>query len=130
MSDKPSTEKGGAEITSSSRPIVISSDTYMQSLERVSRERISRLSQLGKRVKEEKFDPKKHKDTKRAHIAMVFVYGYMLIVAIVIIGAPLFNAAFTNSKEPLDVERILAQVGSLIGAPLGFVIGYYFKEDK
>ncbi len=125
MSDKPSTEKGGADITSSSRPIVISSDTYMQSLERV-----SRLSQLGKRVKEEKFDPKKHKDTKRAHIAMVFVYGYMLIVAIVIIGAPLFNAAFTNSKEPLDVERILAQVGSLIGAPLGFVIGYYFKEDK
>jgi hypothetical protein len=125
MSDKPSTKKGGDEVASSSRPIVISSDTYMQSLERV-----SRLSQLGKRVKDEKFDPKKHKDTKRAHIAMVFVYGYMLIVAIVIVGAPLFNAAFTDSKEPLDVERILAQVGSLIGAPLGFVIGYYFKEDK
>ncbi|MEO5948822.1 MAG: hypothetical protein ABIP74_00275, partial [Candidatus Saccharimonas sp.] len=70
------------------------------------------------------------KDTKRAHIAMVFVYGYMITVITVIILAPLFNAFFTDSKTPLDVERILAQVGSLIGAPLGFVIGYYFKEDK
>jgi membrane protein YqaA with SNARE-associated domain len=122
MPDKPSNVKGGVEMVSSSRPIVISSDAYMQSLERIAR--------LGQRVKEEKFDPKKHKDTKRAHIAMVFVYGYMITVAIVIVLAPLFNALFTDSKEPLDVERILAQVGSLIGAPLGFVIGYYFKEDK
>jgi len=122
MSDKPSAKKGGAELSNTSRPIVISSESYMQSLERVSK--------LGQRVKEEKFDPKKHKDTKRAHIAMVFVYGYMITVVIVIVLAPLFNAAFTDSKDPLDVERILAQVGSLIGAPLGFVIGYYFKEDK
>lgn len=122
MPDKPSVRKGGVESISSSRPIVISNEAYMQSLERV--------SQLGRRVKEEKFDPKKHKDTKRAHIAMVFVYGYMITVAIIIVGAPLFNAILAGSREPIDIERILAQVGSLIGAPLGFVIGYYFKEDK
>jgi hypothetical protein len=122
MTNKPSDEKGGDKIVGSSRPIILSNEAYLQSLDRVSR--------LGTRVKEEKFDAKKHKDTKRAHIAMVFVYGYMITVAAVIVGAPLFNAAFTDSNEPLDVERILAQVGSLIGAPLGFVIGYYFKEDK
>lgn len=122
MSVKPSNEKGGDQTAGTSRPIIVSNDVYMKSLERVAR--------LGNRVKEEKFDAKKHKDTKRAHIAMVFVYGYMITVAIIIIGGPLFNAVFTNSKNPLDIERILAQVGSLIGAPLGFVIGYYFKEDK
>jgi hypothetical protein len=122
MANKPSDQKGGDDMIGSSRPIILSNDAYLQSLDRVSR--------LGARVKEEKFDPKKHKDTKRAHIAMVFVYGYMLLVAIVIVGAPLFNAVFTDSKDALDVERILSQVGSLIGAPLGFVIGYYFKEDK
>lgn len=121
MTDKPSTKKGGNQV-SNSRPVVVSADEYMKSLERIGR--------LGQRVKEEKFDPKKHKDTKRAHIAMVFVYGYMITIAIIIVGAPLFNAVFTDSKEPLDIERVLAQVGSLIGAPLGFVIGYYFKEDK
>lgn len=122
MPDKPSNKKGGDAVVNSSRPVFISGDSYMRSLERVAR--------LGQRVKEEKFDPKKHKDTKRAHIAMVFVYGYMITITIVIVGAPIFNAVFTDIKEPLDIERILAQVGSLIGAPLGFVIGYYFKEDK
>ncbi|MBF9434647.1 hypothetical protein HA133_01690 [Mycobacteroides chelonae] len=122
MADKPSNGKGGDQLESK-RPVIINADEYTKFLN----DRIGRLDQ---RAKEEKFDPKKHKDTKRAHIALVFVYGYMALVAIIIVGAPLFNAFFTSSKEPLDVERILSQVGSLIGAPLGFVIGYYFKEDK
>lgn len=121
MPDKPSDTKGGAEIVSS-RPIVLSSDAYMRSLERVAK--------LDHRVSQEKFDPKKHKDTKRAHIAMVFVYGYIITITLVIIGGPFFNAVLASEKLPIDLERVLAQVGSLIGAPLGFVIGYYFKEDK
>lgn len=125
MTDRPSTEKGGVSMASSSRPIFMRTDdaAVMKSLE-------SKIDKLGKRSKEEKFDPKKHKDTKRAQIAMVFVWGYIALVAIIIVGAPLFNAILAGSKEPIDIERVLSQVGSLIGAPLGFVIGYYFKEDK
>lgn len=122
MADKPSNGKGGNQ-TESSRPVILNADEYVKFLN-------DRIGRLGQRAKDEKFDPQKHKDTKRAQIALVFVYGYMVTIAIIIIGAPLFNAYFTSSKEPLDIERILSQVGSLIGAPLGFVIGYYFKEDK
>jgi hypothetical protein len=122
MSDKPSTPKGGEKVVTTSRPIVLSADSYVQSLERVAK--------LDKRVKEEKFDPKKHKDTKRAHIAMIFVWGYMITIATIVVGAPVFNATLAELRTPIDIERVLSQVGSLIGAPLGFVIGYYFKEDR
>lgn len=122
MANKPSAQKGGDSVISSSRPIVISSEAYAQSLDR--------LAKVGNRVKEEKFDPKKHKDTKRSQIALIFVRGYIIIISLIIIGAPLFNALLSDAKTPIDIERLLSQVGSLIGAPLGFVIGYYFKEDK
>lgn len=122
MANKPSDQKGGDNIIGSSRPIILSNDAFSHSLER--------LARVGTRVKEEKFDPKKHKDTKRAQIALIFVRGYIIIISLIIIGAPLFNALLSDAKTPIDLERLLSQVGSLIGAPLGFVIGYYFKEDK
>ena len=88
------------------------------------------LTSVQKKVDTTKFDRVKHKDTKRSHIALVFVYGYMAMVAIIVIGGPLYNALVLQNPVAIDIERILAQIGSLIGAPLGFVIGYYFKEDK
>jgi len=76
------------------------------------------------------FDHRKHKDTKRAHIAFVFVYGYMIIVTLIILGVPFYNWWILSSPTPLDLDKTLAQAGSLLGTPLGFVVGYYFKEDK
>lgn len=122
MTEKPSEQKGGAQVNST-RPVFVDAENYMKSLN-------DKVSKLGHRALTEKFDPQKHKDTKRAQIALVFVWGYMITVVLIIIGAPLFNALLAHSNEPIDIERILSQVGSLIGAPLGFVIGYYFKEDR
>ena len=89
-----------------------------------------RLKRRNDRAIAEKFDPRKHKDTKRSHIALVFVYGYMITTLLIIIFVPLYNASNIADPQPLDLERILSQIGALIGAPLGFVIGYYFKDDK
>lgn len=112
----------GAGIVSS-RPIIISSSSDSNAIR-------DNLSRLQNKTRETKFDRVRHKDTKRSHIAMVFVYGYMITVAIIIIGAPVYNAIVLSQPEGIDIERILAQVGTLLGSPLGFVIGYYFKEDK
>jgi hypothetical protein len=76
-----------------------------------------------------KFDHLEHTDKSRKHIAFVFVYGYIIIVALIIAGVPLFNFFALDNKDALDLEKILAQAGALIGSPLGFVVGYYFKED-
>ena len=76
------------------------------------------------------FDHIEFMDTKRAQIALKFVHWYLFYVALVLIGVPLFNAFAVHSNESLDIYKILAQVGTLLGSPLGFVVGYYFKSDK
>jgi hypothetical protein len=100
--------------------------------ERYRLERERELSQFERKVEEEKkpsFDHLEHTDKSRKHIAYVFVYGYMITVAVIIIGVPLYNAIALHMPSNLELDKILAQVGALIGAPLGFVVGYYFKED-
>jgi hypothetical protein len=69
-------------------------------------------------------------DTKRAEIALMFVRWYLVFVALVIVGVPLFNAFAVDGNETIDIYKVLAQLGTLLGSPLGFVVGYYFKDDK
>lgn len=75
------------------------------------------------------FDHLEHTDKSRKHISFVFVYGYIIVIAVIVIGVPLYNRWILNNPEPLELDRLLSQVGALIGSPLGFVVGYYFKED-
>lgn len=98
---------------------------------RLQRER--ELRQLQQRVDENKkptFDHLEHTDKSRRHIAFVFVYGYIALVAVIIVGVPLYNALALHQPNYLELDKILAQAGALIGSPLGFVVGYYFKEDS
>jgi hypothetical protein len=91
------------------------------------------LRQLLNRIDEQRkpsFDHLEHTDKSRKHIAFVFVYGYIAIVAIIIVGVPLYNALALHRPDTLELDKTLAQVGALIGSPLGFVVGYYFKEDS
>lgn len=86
------------------------------------------LKQLEQTAK--KFDPLEHLDTTRAEIAKKFVKWYLAFVMVIIIGVPLYNSYSVHSKEPLDIYKVLTTVGTILGTPLGFVVGYYFKEDK
>lgn len=113
--------------------------------ERIERMRLSRerhqlqrereLRQLQQKISDidkdkPSFDHLEHTDKSRKHIAFVFVYGYIIIVGIIIIGIPLYNWLALSKPDSLELEKTLAQVGALIGSPLGFVVGYYFKEDS
>lgn len=91
------------------------------------------LMQLQNRLAENKkptFDHLEHTDKSRKHIAFVFVYGYIIIVGLILIGVPLYNWLALGKPPEIELEKTLAQVGALIGSPLGFVVGYYFKEDS
>ena len=75
------------------------------------------------------FNHLEHTDKSRKHIAYVFVYGYIILVSVIVVGVPLYNWLILGDPKQLELDKILAQVGALIGSPLGFVVGYYFKED-
>jgi hypothetical protein len=67
-------------------------------------------------------------DTKRSEIALIFVWGYLALVFTVIIGVPGYNLAAGHATA-LELDKIISQVGGLLGTPLGFVVGYYFKDE-
>src|SRR3989344_1135739 len=87
------------------------------------------LGRLEEKI-ETPFDHQQHKDKSRSFIAYVFVFGYVCIVVLILVGLPIYNWLALSNPQPLDLEKTLAQAGALLGAPVGFVVGYYFKEDK
>lgn len=70
--------------------------------------------------------------TKRGAIALWFVISYIILVFVIVFGVPLYNWLVVSKPAPLDVGEVLTEVGTLLGSPLGFVLGYYFKggEEK
>lgn len=63
----------------------------------------------------------------RSRIAYWFAGTFVLISAIITIGGPLYNAMI-GQPAPVDINEVLANFMSHFGTPLGFVLGYYFKE--
>ena len=77
---------------------------------------------------DKKFDPRKHKDQTRSKIALIFTWSYFILIALVVIGIPLYNIFFPDMK--LDIKDTLLVISSVIGGPFGFVVGYYFKGSE
>lgn len=79
-------------------------------------------------MKEQKFDPTKHKDETRSKIALIFTYGYFGLILITLVGIPIYNAYF--SSNVIEIKDTLLVVSSIVGGPFGFVVGYYFKGSE
>src|SRR5687767_14383630 len=62
-------------------------------------------------------------------IARTVVQMFFLLLAIILIGAPLYNANVASELK-LDLPDLLQQYSSILGPVLGFVIGYYFKVKE
>ncbi len=88
------------------------------------------LGRFQEKVDNPAFDHRKHKDESRKTIAYIFVWGYIGIVSFILVGVPVYNLVALNNPQELDLIKILSQAGALLGAPVGFVVGYYFKEDR
>lgn len=88
-----------------------------------------KLQDLTLKVDASPFNPVEHLDKKRAFIAIVFVFGFLILLLLVIVGVPVYNALI-GKAQAIDLNNTLSTVGGLLGTPLGFVVGYYFKESK
>ena len=86
--------------------------------------KITRLENNAKSLSTEYIE-KKDADS-RSHIALVITYGFVIFLAIILIGAPCYNATI-GSQTPLDIDGLLKVFGSLYGTTFGFVLGYFFK---
>jgi hypothetical protein len=91
--------------------------------------RLQRLLDTAEQLKPP-HDHAEHLDKSRSKIALRFVRWYLIYVFLIIVGVPLYNHYAVGSSEAIDIYKLLAQVGTLLGTPLGFVVGYYFKEEN
>lgn len=84
------------------------------------------------------WDRAKHEDTTRSRIAFGFLIGYFAVLV-----AGFFYAWFENARllefmrqnpdckiEIVCIKDVLLMLSGVIGTPLGFVIGYYFKSGE
>ncbi|WP_350290363.1 hypothetical protein [uncultured Croceitalea sp.] len=85
------------------------------------------LSNLGQRIEniviKQSADEKREKN--RGVLAMVFVILFFCVIFVTfIIGYA------TDGFETNDYKDLLTTVSSILSGPLGFIIGFYFKERQ
>lgn len=70
----------------------------------------------------------------RARIARLMVLGFLIAMVLSVVFVIIYNIAMFYLTQDtslfVQIESIIPLVGSIIGAPLGFVMGYYFKGSK
>ena len=79
----------------------------------------------------ETFSPVKEVGKTRSKIATTFVRWYFFLLVGVLIFLVVYNAVVLILNKPeliLEPKDLLLIVTTAIGSPLGFVIGYYFKD--
>lgn len=64
---------------------------------------------------------KRTKEDWRSLFALIILVAYFIAIGIIVVKA----AIISNDYNMIE---LLNTVGSLIGTPLGFVIGYYYKN--
>ncbi len=68
-------------------------------------------------------------NTSRSRIAYCFTLAFIAITSVIIVGGPIYNATL-EKESPLDVAQLLSNFVAQFGTPLGFVLGYYFKDKN
>lgn len=82
----------------------------------------------------EPYNAKKQEDTTRSKLALVFVWGYFIILGAGILAVLINNFVveyFKLKPETLiNLKDFIPLITSAIGTSLGFVVGYYFKSSE
>lgn len=74
-----------------------------------------------------RIDNSRQDNTSRSRIAYAFAFGFVGIIAFILFFGPIYNVTI-GKNAPVDVQATLASFMSQFGTPLGFVLGYYFKD--
>jgi len=77
------------------------------------------------------FNEKKLTILTRARIARLLVLWFLIALVMSVVFVIVYNIAMFRLTQDtslfVQIETVIPLVGSIIGAPLGFVMGYYFK---
>jgi len=69
----------------------------------------------------------------RARIARLLVLWFLIALILSVLFVIVYNIVMFYLTQDtslfVQIETIIPLVGSIIGAPLGFVMGYYFKGN-
>lgn len=68
-------------------------------------------------------------NTSRSRIAYGFTYAFIIFIAIILIGGPIYNTIVPETKI-IDISELITTFMAQFGTPLGFVLGYYFKDKN
>lgn len=71
----------------------------------------------------------KQDNKSRSRIAYGFTFAFIVLMAVILVGGPLYNATI-GRQSPLDINELLSSFVAQFGTPLGFVLGYYFKDKN
>lgn len=86
-----------------------------------------KLNKLERKVEvERKYNPVEYKDRTRSKIALFVVREYFTLVAVILIGVPIYNI-FVRQELVLSVSDLLSTLSGILSGTFGFVVGYYFK---
>ena len=76
----------------------------------------------------------KVEDKTRSALGKIFVRWFFLLLILILVGWTLYNifiyGQVGNTELFVDMKTLIPVVWSVIGTPLWFVMGYYFKDDK
>lgn len=82
----------------------------------------------------EPYNPKKQEDTTRSKLALIFVWGYFIILGagifLVLVNNILVEYLKLKPEVLIDIKDFIPMITSAIGTSLGFVVGYYFKSSE
>lgn len=92
----------------------------------------SEVKRLAESRKPARFNPKEHKDKIRSRIAYTFTVAYFFLIAVTLIGVPVYNywVVHVEPELILNVKDVLLVISGVISGPFGFVLGYYFKGSE
>ncbi len=81
-----------------------------------------------------KYNPDELNDKTRSKIAVLFVWGFFAIISGTVVLTMIYNVVICLGKDTtcytnlLSVKDMLVAVIGYVGSPLGFVMGFYFKD--
>lgn len=68
---------------------------------------------------------KKKREAMRERLAIVFIIGMFLILIIAIVVGYL-----SGQDQVKNITDLVLAISGILSAPLGFIIGYYFKSQE
>lgn len=78
---------------------------------------------------ESELENSKQDNKSRSRIAYGFTFAFITFIGVILIGGPIYNATI-GKNTPIDIAEMMSGFVAQFGTPLGFVLGYYFKDKN